>query len=572
MPSLNTGNAILSNAIAVDSSYNVGIGGAASGSFKLQVTGNVNADNFIIQPTGYGLLASLSRDLTGSGFGVLNLRNGSNGFIQPAALSVDRTYTLPDATGTIALTSNLSAYLPLTGGTLTGALGGTSAVFSSTIFMGSGSQVMTNGLLKLGIASGNAGAALQLLGWSGGTNWQIDTAYIGNGFNITPSTTSGGTTFTTPAFSISNIGNVGIGIISPASSFGFARTLVISNPSNAEISLEATTSGKVFSIGVTNGYNYFQTSSGNGYDFQIGTSSRFKITPDANFDYGGFNIQSSNNNTYRQAFYGALSLMWRNGGDWYLNSNHTYSISNTNVASFSTANGIGRLGVSGGDFEWGTFDGSVTAGSSYAISTKFFISKLGQISSTATLADWSHVISNQNASSPNGLIIQYTGANKNNTANQFLYCTDNFGATLRMEVRSNGGLANYQANDVNLSDERTKKDIILLESYWDKFKAIEIVKFKYKDQTHDDFNIGVIAQQVEKIAPEFVDVDGWDTKPKINKDDNEIVSNEEPLKSIYTSDLHHATIKVLQEAMLRIEEQQSQIEAQQQQINSLINR
>ena len=42
MPSLNTGNAILSNAIAVDSSYNVGIGGAASGSFKLQVTGTTN--------------------------------------------------------------------------------------------------------------------------------------------------------------------------------------------------------------------------------------------------------------------------------------------------------------------------------------------------------------------------------------------------------------------------------------------------------------------------------------------------------------------------------------------------
>jgi hypothetical protein len=42
MPSLNTGNAILSNAIAVNSSYNVGIGGAASGSFKLQVTGTSN--------------------------------------------------------------------------------------------------------------------------------------------------------------------------------------------------------------------------------------------------------------------------------------------------------------------------------------------------------------------------------------------------------------------------------------------------------------------------------------------------------------------------------------------------
>jgi hypothetical protein len=42
MPSLNTGNAILSNAIAVNSTYNVGIGGAASGSHKLQVTGTTN--------------------------------------------------------------------------------------------------------------------------------------------------------------------------------------------------------------------------------------------------------------------------------------------------------------------------------------------------------------------------------------------------------------------------------------------------------------------------------------------------------------------------------------------------
>jgi hypothetical protein len=47
MPSLNTGNAILSNAIAVDSSYNVGIGGAASGTNKLQVTGIASANSFI---------------------------------------------------------------------------------------------------------------------------------------------------------------------------------------------------------------------------------------------------------------------------------------------------------------------------------------------------------------------------------------------------------------------------------------------------------------------------------------------------------------------------------------------
>ena len=48
----------------------------------------------------------------------------------------NREYTLPDASGTIALTSNLSAYLPLTGGTLTGALNGTSAVFSGDVQSG----------------------------------------------------------------------------------------------------------------------------------------------------------------------------------------------------------------------------------------------------------------------------------------------------------------------------------------------------------------------------------------------------------------------------------------------------
>jgi hypothetical protein len=195
------------------------------------------------------------------------------------------------------------------------------------------------------------------------------------------------------------------------------------------------------------------------------------------------------------------------------------------------------------------------------------ITSAGQISQTTSISDWSHVISNASTTSPNGMLIQYTGANKNNTSNPFLYCTDNSGTALRMEVRSNGGIANYQGNDLNLSDIRTKKDIIPLESYWDKFKAIEIVKFKYKDQTHDDFNIGVIAQQVEEIAPEFVDIEGWDKKPKLDEDGNEIVNNEEPLKAIYTADLHHATIKVLQECMAKIEEQQAQIEELKQLIN-----
>ena len=168
------------------------------------------------------------------------------------------------------------------------------------------------------------------------------------------------------------------------------------------------------------------------------------------------------------------------------------------------------------------------------------------------------------AGTPFGLLIDYNSA-PNNSSSEFLYCTDGIVSTLRAKILSNGGLSNFQANNTNLSDERTKKDIEPLESYWDKFKAIEIVKFKYKDQTHDDFNIGVIAQQVEAVAPEFVDIDGWN-KPELDEEGNEIVSEEEPLKSIYTADLYHATIKVLQEAMAKIEELQIQIDSLKNQI------
>jgi hypothetical protein len=54
------------------------------------------------------------------------------------------TYTLPSATGTLALTSNLSSYLPLAGGTLTGALIGTSAAFTGEIST-SGGQLAFSG-------------------------------------------------------------------------------------------------------------------------------------------------------------------------------------------------------------------------------------------------------------------------------------------------------------------------------------------------------------------------------------------------------------------------------------------
>lgn len=65
----------------------------------------------------------------------------SGGFILGFNNSVqNREYTLPDASGTVALTTNLSSYLPLSGGTLTGALNGTIASFTKSSNSGSGAD------------------------------------------------------------------------------------------------------------------------------------------------------------------------------------------------------------------------------------------------------------------------------------------------------------------------------------------------------------------------------------------------------------------------------------------------
>jgi hypothetical protein len=148
-----------------------------------------------------------------------------------------------------------------------------------------------------------------------------------------------------------------------------------------------------------------------------------------------------------------------------------------------------------------------------------------------------------------GILINYSNAAPNNTTNEFLYCQDNAGGgTARAVIRANGGLANFQANNVNLSDRNVKKDISPADGTWDCLKQWEIVNYRYKDQPDDvNLNLGVIAQQVAESCPEVI------TIFQESKEATEEKPAQEERFGVKEQQMYWMAIKALQEAQVRIE-------------------
>ena len=158
--------------------------------------------------------------------------------------------------------------------------------------------------------------------------------------------------------------------------------------------------------------------------------------------------------------------------------------------------------------------------------------------STSTANRWAMSVQHTDSSTPWGVAVQYSGGSPNNTTQQFIYCYDSAPAQ-RFSVRSNGGIANYSANDVNLSDRREKTNFASAKSYLDVICAIPVQTFNYIDQNMEEdggLTLGVVAQDVQAVAPEMVMESNWGTE-------------EEPKMrlSIYQTDLQYALMKCIQE-------------------------
>ena len=136
-----------------------------------------------------------------------------------------------------------------------------------------------------------------------------------------------------------------------------------------------------------------------------------------------------------------------------------------------------------------------------------------------------------NQSTKKGLGIYYTSGG---TGSDFLFCEE--AGTAKFIMKGNGGFANYQSNDVNLSDISMKKNITDASSTINEVKQWKIREFHLTDEEDSaDKRFGVIAQEIETI----------DSKVVTDYSTN--------LKGVKEQQIYWKAIKSLQEAIAKIE-------------------
>ena len=110
--------------------------------------------------------------------------------------------------------------------------------------------------------------------------------------------------------------------------------------------------------------------------------------------------------------------------------------------------------------------------------------------------------------------------------------------TISFTVWSNGNVENTNNSYGQISDETLKQDIVDASSQWNDIKNIKVRKFRFKDNPTGELQIGVVAQEVEKVSAGLVYETG---------------DVGEEVKAVKYSVLYMKAIKALQESMTRIQ-------------------
>ena len=224
-------------------------------------------------------------------------------------------YTLPSATGTLALTSALSSYLPLAGGTLTGQL-----YINPTNTLTTGLDVASNntsfrsdnleGFKRQLLITMGSGTLVQLTAKGYGANYGTDLAFYTattSGVNASPGIYITGTNNRvgiktgTPAYDLDVSGTFGVSSAATFSSSVTAGSVIINQATTAsDIILKFAIAGTPkWLVGLTNdvvddNFTIYQDGSGGGNRFNINTNGIVLINKTAT---GGENARMQLNST-----------------------------------------------------------------------------------------------------------------------------------------------------------------------------------------------------------------------------------------------------------------------------------
>jgi hypothetical protein len=622
-----TGNLV--NALAQDSSNNIGIGGAANASFKLRVTGSSAGDSVYAIGDGASSGGALkikqyaSSAANEDGYSTISTLNTGvfyftsastspnfkNFVLNPSGLTDNtlRTFTLPDASGTIALTSNLSAYLPLTGGTLTGALSGTSGTFSGNMAIGGSTITDANMLNVIGNQSSvNIGLVLN------NTNATYPKIYAIQ--NVNNNLVFYDYSASSPRLTIANTGAATFASSISATSATFSSTLtgtnaIFSSRLGVGISSDQTYASLFVGGDITTGVNQYAIItdpqlSGTSNSYALFANARIKTSTAVTNAFGVYipsaEKLSGASITNNYALYIANQTsgsstnysIYSSGGLNYFGGNvgiGTSPSSRLHVAS-ATESIITNEVISGGQYAlYRLKNGSYTVDAGVDNSGLYFEGSTGatrffgggsermRITSggkgellvgTSSASGWSNanrgLLELNGGSSGSALF----GLKINDVQRAYFYHNnsnlyiENMLAGASIYVISISGGVYLAANATSWtsnSDERLKNINSNIDNALSKLMTLRAVNFSWKTDETNKENLGLIAQDVEKVFPQVIDKNKLPSKPDKEQTD----------ETEYLGVRYQELVPVL---IAAIQEQQAQIEELTQKVNALENK
>jgi hypothetical protein len=389
--------------------------------------------------------------------------------------------------------------------TLTGALNGTSASFSSSV-TSVGLLLNTGGYL----GSRSVRAASDLLIFYGGTAGFNFTDYT-NSTVLASISNTGAATFSSSVAdygaTITNIQDSSQGLLVRATDNDTSLYLL-----NLQSSNSTTGQTWVDRFAVTKGGNV-----------GIGTAS-----PGATLEVRGgtganFRVRNNGSNN--------LLLQNYNDTDFYRNLQIAASTIQLLTGTEGGDSAAEAMRITSGGYLKASNNGS------YLGSTGTFHELRSSIGNS-----YSTIIQHSDASLPYGLGVFYTASSPNSTNFEFIYCQDS--TQSKFIVWSNGSVVNRTGSYGTISDIKFKENVVDATPKLDDILKLKVRNFNLIGE--EQKQIGFIAQEFEEVFPSMVDV-------SIDKE------TEEEYKSIKTSVLIPMLVKAIQELKTEIDSLKNQI-------------